>query len=393
MIARIFPLLLAAVLTSTVSAWATDPAIQALARDVVGVGQGVYVVAEDGTVLASEAADRAVHPASVTKIATSLALLQRLGPDYRFTTRLLATGSIEAGVLRGDLIVDAGNDPFLVDEGAALILRRLHELGIRSVTGGLAVRGALVFDWERDPAGTRFARALGGNLGTVWRDDDGWPPLRDAKLEFGRPAAKRETTGGTLLLTYRSPPLLAILKALNGYSNNVFHFASDTIGGPPAVAKATAAAVPPDYADEIVIDNGAGGGTVNRLSPRVAVATIDALRRELGRLGRDLTAVLPVSGIDPGTLRERLLAPPAGRGIVVGKTGTYGSEGACGLAGALRTTRHGIVTFAVLNRRVAVPEARRRQNAFVEKLAAALGAEPWTYTAPAAPAFGQALIE
>lgn len=391
MSARVVVLALAAVLACARGAHAVDPAIQAFARDVVGVGQGVYVVAEDGTVLASEAADRAVHPASVTKIATSLALLQRLGPDHRFATRLLATGPIEAGVLRGDLVVDAGNDPFLVDEGAALILRRLHARGIRSVAGGLVVRGPLVFDWQRDPTGAAFARALGGRLGTVWPTDA--PPLRDAKLTFGRAAKAAAGDGGALLLTYRSPPLLAILKALNGYSNNVFHFASDTIGGAAAVEKATAAAVPADFAHEIIIANGAGAGTVNRLSPRVAVATIDALRRELGRLGRDLTAVLPVSGIDPGTLRERLLDPPAGRGIVVGKTGTYGSEGACGLAGALRTTRHGIVTFAILNRGVPVPEARRRQNVFVGKLAAALGAEPWAYGAPAAPAFDQARVE
>ena len=391
MIARRVVLALAAVLACSRAAHAVDPDIQALARDVVGVGQGVYVVAEDGTVLASEAADRAVHPASVTKIATSLALLQRLGPDHRFTTRLLATGPIEAGILRGDLVVDAGNDPFLVDEGAALILRRLHALGIRSVAGGLVVRGSLVFDWERDPSGVRFARALGGHLGTVWPADA--PPLRDAKLTFGRAAKAGGAGAGDLLLTYRSPPLLAILKALNGYSNNVFHFASDTIGGPAAVADATRAALPPAFASEVVIANGAGGGTVNRLSPRVAVGSIAALRAELAKQGRDLTAVLPVSGIDPGTLRERLLAPPAGRGIVVGKTGTYGSEGACGLAGALRTTRHGIVTFAVLNRDVPVPEARRRQDVFVGRLAAALGAAPWSYGTPATPAFGQAVVE
>lgn len=391
MSARVVVLALVAVLAGGRTAHAVDAELQALARDVVGVGQGVYVVAEDGTVLVSEAADRAVHPASVTKIATSFALLQRLGPDHRFTTRLLATGPIEAGVLRGDLVVDAGNDPFLVDESVALMLRRLHALGIRSVAGGLVVRGSLVFDWERDPTGAAFARALGGHLGSVWPTDA--PPLRDAKLTFGRAAKAGSGDGGDLLLTYRSPPLLAILKALNGYSNNVFHFASDTIGGPSAVADATRAAAPPAFANEVVIANGAGGGTVNRLSPRVTVASIDALRHELGKLGRDLTAVLPVNGMDPGTLRERLLAPPAGRGIVVGKTGTYGSEGACALAGALRTPRHGIVTFAVLNRDVPVPEARRRQDAFVGKLAAALGAVPWSYGTPAVPAFGQATVE
>ncbi len=369
-----------------------EPPYQALARDVVGAGQGVYVVAEDGTVLASEAAERAVHPASVTKIATSLALLQRLGPAHRFATRLLAAGPVDAGTLRGDLVVEASSDPFLVDESAALILRQLHALGLRTVTGRIGVRGALLFDWERDPTGTRFARALGGHLGTVWPRGSEWPPLADAKLTFGG-APRKTDTAGDPLLTYRSPPLLAILKALNGYSNNVFHMASDAIGGPAAVEAASRAAAPAAYADEIVIVNGAGGGTRNRISPRATVALTDALRRELARHGRDLTAVLPVSGIDSGTLRERLLDPPAGRGLVVGKTGTFGSEGACALAGALRTARFGIVTFAVLNRGVPVPEARRRQDAFVGKLAAALGATPWTYAAPAPPAFDQAEVQ
>ncbi len=369
---------------------AAEPPLQALAREVVGVGQGVFVVAEDGTVLASEAAERAVHPASVTKIATTLALLAKLGPDHRFTTTLRAGGSVGDGAVHGDLIVEAGGDPFLVDEGAFLILRRLHGLGVRRVDGGLAVGGPLIFDWQRDPQGKALARTLAGTTGT-WPTAPGWPALRDAALTFQSTVPKKSTPGDTLL-TYRSPPLLAVLKALNGYSNNVFHFASDAIGGPAAVEEAARAAVPPALRAEIRIVNAAGGGTENRISPRAAVAFTDALRRELARLGRDLTAVLPVSGIDPGTLRERLLRAPAGRGIVVGKTGTYGSEGACALTGALRSSRYGIVTFAVLNRGVPVPEARRRQDAFVSRLAAAVGAEPWPYTSPAVPAFDQAQI-
>ena len=48
---------------------AADPPLQALALSLVGPGQGVFVDADDGTVLVSEAADRPVHPASVTKVA------------------------------------------------------------------------------------------------------------------------------------------------------------------------------------------------------------------------------------------------------------------------------------------------------------------------------------
>jgi D-alanyl-D-alanine carboxypeptidase/D-alanyl-D-alanine-endopeptidase (penicillin-binding protein 4) len=367
-----------------------EPPYQALARTIVGAGQGVLVVAEDGTVLAAEAAERAVHPASVTKIATSLALLTRLGPDYRFTTRVVARGTVADGVLHGDLLVEAGGDPFLVDEGACLILRRLHALGLRTVAGRLAVHGPLLFDWERDPRGDALARVLAGDT-PAWPASPEWPPLRDAALTF-RPGATRASSADAPLVVYRSPPLLAILKALNGYSNNVFHLASDAIGGPATVEAVAREAVPAPLRDEITISNAAGAGTENRISPRAAVALLGALRRELARLGRELPAVLPVSGVDPGTLHDRLLAPPAGRAIVVGKTGTYGSEGASALAGALRTSRFGIVTFAVLNHGVAVPEARQRQDAFVAALAAALGAEPWPYTTAAAPAFDQAEV-
>jgi D-alanyl-D-alanine carboxypeptidase/D-alanyl-D-alanine-endopeptidase (penicillin-binding protein 4) len=384
-----------------------EPPYQELARRVVGAGQGVYVVAEDGTVLASEAAERAVHPASVTKVATSLALLSKLGPAHRFTTTLVGAGGVDAGVLRGNLVVEATGDPFLVDEGAFLILRRLHAIGLRTVDGRIAVHGRLLFDWGPDPAGTAFARSLAGKSGT-WPSGSGWPPLRDAALTFHGPGAAHArpakpvpvrgtaTNAGdrtTPLVVYRSPPLLAILKALNGYSNNVFHLASDAIGGPPAVEAIARAAVPAELRDQIRIANGAGAGTENRISPRAAVALVGALRHELAGLDRELSDVLPVSGIDPGTLHERLLAPPAGRGILVGKTGTYGSEGASALAGVLRTKRFGVVTFAVLNAGLAVPEARTRQDAFVGELATALGAEPWPYTTPAAPAFDQAEVQ
>ena len=378
------------------TARADAPQLQALAESTVGAGQGVYAVAADGTVLVSAVADRAVHPASVTKVATTLAMLQRLGPDHRFATALLAGGPLRDGVVAGDLVVRASGDPFLVFEGAFVMLRRLHALGVRAVDGRVAVQGPLLFDWKPDPTGAGLQHALAGTSGAgAWSSVPGDPALtlRAAALRFVGRRATTTRSEPTPLLTYRSPPLLTVLKALNGYSNNVFHFASAAIGGPPAVEAAARASVAPELRDEIRIANAAGAGTENRISPRAAVALLAALDRELARHGRALTDVLPVSGIDPGTLRERLLAPPTGRGLVVGKTGTYGSEGASALVGVLRTTRWGTVTFAVLNHGVPVPEARRRQDAFVAALVTATGAEPWPYDTPAAPAFGAAAAE
>jgi D-alanyl-D-alanine carboxypeptidase/D-alanyl-D-alanine-endopeptidase (penicillin-binding protein 4) len=165
------------------------------------------------------------------------------------------------------------------------------------------------------------------------------------------------------------------------------------VGGPPAVQEFARAHVPPAMRDEIVIDNAAGGGETNRLSPRAAVALLRALTRELTDEGHRLTDVLPVSGVDPGTLEERLLEPPAHRRTVVGKTGTFGSVGASALAGVLHTQRWGAVAFAVLNHNVPVPDARQRQDAFVHALIDATGAEPWPYDTAAHATFSAAEIE
>jgi D-alanyl-D-alanine carboxypeptidase/D-alanyl-D-alanine-endopeptidase (penicillin-binding protein 4) len=193
-----------------------------------------------------------------------------------------------------------------------------------------------------------------------------------------------------LLVTHRSAPLLHVLKACNGYSNNVFHYAADTIGGAKAVELHCREVVPAAMREEITIDNGAGAGKTNRLSPRAAVAILRALDARTRALGHAITEVLPVSSVDPGTLSERLLDRPR---YVVGKTGTFGSVGACALVGLLRSSRYGVVAFGILNAGVPVPEARKKQDAFVRALIEAIGAEPWPYETPTRPAYTLAIVE
>lgn len=52
-------------------------------------------------------------PASTQKVITALAALLQLGPDFRFTTTLETKGSLDGGVLKGDLIARFGGDPTL----------------------------------------------------------------------------------------------------------------------------------------------------------------------------------------------------------------------------------------------------------------------------------------
>ncbi|HWP65318.1 MAG TPA: D-alanyl-D-alanine carboxypeptidase [Candidatus Limnocylindria bacterium] len=380
--------LLVAGLVSGGAAYAAAPPYQDLARRLVGADQGVYARAEDGTVLAAVEMDRAVHPASVSKIPTTLALLRRLGPAHRFETRIVGTGPIANGTLAGDLVVEASSDPFIVSEHAFWMAAELHELGVRQVAGRLRVEGPLLFNWRPDPDGAGLRAVLTGAAG-----HDAWSAARAGRPGLGeRPprlrfldktvprGAARET-----LLVHRSPPLVRIVKAFNGYSNNVFHPLSDVIGGPAAVQKIAVESVPAAARSGIRLDNAAGAGTTNRLSPRAAVELIAALERELAKHGLTLADVLPVAGVDAGTLRERL-DDPATRGTVVGKTGTYGDVGACALAGVVYTERWGRVTFAILDRGVPVPEARSRQDAFVRALVADAGGRALAYTPDPLPA-------
>jgi len=401
-LARALALTLLAAMTQGPVAIAEDAALGERARTLVGDGQGVYVEDEKGEVLVSQAATRAVHPASVSKVATTLALLRELGPEHRFATRFLGAGRVDDGVLHGDLVVESEGDPYFVDENALLVTLALHDAGIRRVTGHLVVQGPLVFNWKTDGAPARLRRALeGGVSGEAWAAvraarglGDGPAPAigfggdAPARGERAAPSADPPRT----LVVHRSLPLVPLVKALNGFSNNVFHAFAGRVGGVARVQEIARASVPPALREEIVLENGAGAGATNRLSPRAAVAIHRALHEELARHGLELDDVLPVSGIDPGTLRERLDGPGE-RGRVVGKTGTYGDYGASALAGAIRSEARGLVYFAVLNRGVPVPEARPRQDAFVRALLAAEPGPVWTAPRDTTPAFTRARVE
>ena len=83
----------------------------------------------------AQAADKPVHPASVSKVPTTLALLRKLGPEHRFDTTFAGSGRILDGTLYGDLSVTSDGDPALVDEDALLVAERLKQLGIQRVAG------------------------------------------------------------------------------------------------------------------------------------------------------------------------------------------------------------------------------------------------------------------
>jgi D-alanyl-D-alanine carboxypeptidase/D-alanyl-D-alanine-endopeptidase (penicillin-binding protein 4) len=377
------------------------------AKSILGADQGVYVEAADGKVLLAQAAARPVHPASVSKVPTTLALLRKLGPEYRFVTTFATNGRVVDGALLGDLLVEGRGDPSFVDEDALLVADHLLELGVRRVVGDLRLRGTLTFDWQFDEDGGRLRRALGGSispgaLATVraWELENagGSAPrpgsLKPEGIRFEPPVTLNtaaEQVKERPLIIHRSQPLLALAKSLNDYSNNIFKPLADEAGGAAAVESLARSVVPAGMRSEITLGDGAGTDPINRLSPRVTVNLLRALDKELHTTGHALYDILPVAGIDDGTLRHRLDSPEA-VGRVVGKTGTYGDYGASALVGAISTSDQGTVYFAILNHGVPVPEARRRQDRFVRALLAHLHSVPWNYERDVRPAIARAEV-
>lgn len=86
-------------------------------------------------------------PASNMKLLTTAAALRELGPEYRFRTFLVTDGSVEDGVLRGDLVVFGSGDPGLSDRFYPSRTTVFEELADQLLERGIhAVDGDLVGD-------------------------------------------------------------------------------------------------------------------------------------------------------------------------------------------------------------------------------------------------------
>jgi len=400
---RLVANLIAATLAWQTAGSAEPLTLAAEAKLILGAGQGVYIETSDGKSLLAQQAQKPVHPASVSKIPTTLALLRKLGPEYRFVTTFAARGAVANGTLQGDLLVESNGDPAFVDENALLVADHLRESGITQVTGELRLHGAMTFDWQGDEGGARLRRALTGSVSPAalaavrafeLENSQGPAPatLLPTGLAFLGSAAAAPASGALRpLLIHRSQPLLPLAKSLNDYSNNIFKPLADAAGGATAVQALARSAVPAAMQAEVTLGDGAGTDPTNRLSPRAAVKLLRALEDELKKSGHALYDILPVAGIDDGTLRRRLDGPDE-VGRIVGKTGTYGDYGASALVGAIPTSNLGTVYFAILNHGVPVPEARRRQDRFVRALLTHLASVPWNYQRDVRPAISRAEV-
>ena len=107
-----------------------------------GAVWGAYAVRADGRVLLDNQSGILMIPASNVKIITAGTALETLGKDFRWDTNLAYTGTIEDGVLKGDVYIIGGGDPTIAAGGNAdAVFAQWRELmlakGITSVDGNI----------------------------------------------------------------------------------------------------------------------------------------------------------------------------------------------------------------------------------------------------------------
>ena len=78
-----------------------------------------------------------MQPGSTMKLVTTVVALDRLGPNHRGRTELLAAGPIEGELLAGDLVLKGGADPELGLPALWQLLFELQQRGVREIAGDL----------------------------------------------------------------------------------------------------------------------------------------------------------------------------------------------------------------------------------------------------------------
>ena len=357
--------------------------------------QGVLVETLDGKIVREQAADRAFNPASAVKLATALAALRTFGAKHRFATTFWITGAFDkaTGTVGGNLIV-SGRDPSFHDEHAVSVARELNQLGIKTVTGDLVVAPRFTMDFS--PSSQRSGERLYDTLDATRRPAAATRAWYESRMALHDADALRTTPSVVVMgavyvdavpkearaiSTYYSPVLADVLKALLCYSNNFMaERLGDMVGGAPGVSRFLTEQLgfrPEEF--RLSTTNGLG---VNRLTPRHMMKIYRALLDVLHDENLKAADILPVAGVDPGTLQKRYANSP-GRGSVIAKTGTLPRTdgGASALVGQMRTRQGETLLFVILDQRGQIARFRRWQDALVAEVQSERGGPaPFTYT-------------
>lgn len=341
---------------------------------------GLLIESENGKqIIRDVASDESFNPASNIKILTALAVIKTFGVDYRFTTAFWTNGAFDqaTGTINGDLII-SGRNPSFHYEQAVEVAQALNQLGIRKVTGNLIVPYGFTMNYHW--SALRSGEQLYDTLDSERRSSDASQAWFEQRRALGDAASMQNIPSvavmgavivdsvppnSRVILMHKSPTLIDVLKPMLCYSNN---FMSERIGETVGGANGVKRTLVQHYAiseNELSLASTSGLG-VNRVTPRAMMQVYRALRNELAKKGFKISDILPVAGVDPGTLSNRFTSQSA-RGSVIGKTGTLSrtDAGVSTLVGEMKTAKGEILFFVIFNQRGSVSRFRSYQEELI----------------------------
>lgn len=199
-----------------------------------------------GKILASHNETKPLIPASIMKCVTTATLLSQLAEDYRYETKVYATGPVSYGELEGNLLVIGSGDPSLnsrhVDNNPDVcseIATMLHSAGISKIKGKIVVdediwsgpaippswmsgdlphaygTGSHGLNFEDNATGSRSVSNPAGVFSTR---------LRSVLSRYGITIGDESVRQGEreLLFTHRSVPLDEIMRSCMMRSDNQY---------------------------------------------------------------------------------------------------------------------------------------------------------------------------
>jgi len=349
-----------------------------LAEQTIPGYSGVLIETMDGGVVVESNSTSLFNPASNVKVATAYAVLKTFGPDFRFATNVYTNGTVDrtTGTLTGNLYI-SGKDPVFGYEHAISIANELNRRGIRSITGDIIVTNDFVMNYSS--SSQRSAETMLATLDLSRRSPSAARAWIDYLNNSGRagmiqglPSVSVAGTASVqpipsdlrLLFTHESAKMREILKATLCYSNNFLaERLGDMLGGPFGVSRIVELnANVPDNEFSLATTSGLG---INRVSPNAMMKLLRSLQSELRRYRMNFADIMPVAGLDEGTLENRF-DNDFYAGSVVGKTGTLHrtDSGVSALSGEVNTQK-GKLLFVIFNQRGSVGQFRSFQNLYV----------------------------
>lgn len=301
-----------------------------------------------------------MRPASTMKLLTAITALDKLGGSYQFKTQLKYTGTIEEGVLHGDVYCVGGMDPRFNSDDLSAFVNSLKEMGVDTI------RGKVYADRSMKDSDL---------LGEGWCWDDDNPvlsplvfsrkdifmdrflaKLKDAGIEYEEMYASTKTcpTNAFTICT-RFHTMDQVLHKMmkesdNLYAECMYYQIAASMGNRPASAK-SARNVERQLINKLGLDasryrlaDGSGLSLYNYLSAELEVMMLRyAFRND--NIKQHLIHSLPIAGVD-GTLKKRMKSGSV-HGNVKAKTGTL--TGIISLAGYCTAANGHELCFSIIN--------------------------------------------